>query len=84
MGNLHDILTMANEERRANCKGQDCFECELNNTWCEVRRLAWKATVNKQLMETETELRYLREEYAREYKESVKELNKVLKRMREL
>lgn len=84
MGNLHDILMMANEERRAYCKGQDCFDCELHDTWCEVRRLAWRATVNKQLMETETELRYLREEYAKEYKKSVKELNKVLKRMREL
>lgn len=83
MGNLHDILTMANEERRANCKGQDCFECELNSTWCEVRRLAWKATVNKQLMETDTD-QYLREVYSKEYEITIRKLNKVLKKMREL
>lgn len=83
MGNLHDILMMANEERRAYCKGQECFGCELHDTWCEARRLAWKATANKQLMKTETDV-YLHAEYTKEYKESVKELNKVLKRMREL
>lgn len=79
MSNLSDILRMAHYEMRANCKGGDCFECELNETWCEVRRLAWKAICNKQLADGE-----LSEEYYREYKQSVRELNNVLKRMREL
>lgn len=83
MENLHDILMMANEERRAYCKGQECFGCELHDTWCEVRRLAWKAIANWQLMETETDM-YLYVEYKMEYQKAIRELNKVLRKMREL
>lgn len=83
MGNLSDILRMAQDEKRAYCKGQSCFECELDATWCAVRRAAWRAIVNEELMDSEYD-ECLRMEYRNEYDDSKKCLKDILKRMREL